>query len=240
VPLKPEIEDILAALGDKYSIRMFRQASKGLIGGQSAPGEMGLSKKQFYQRLNKLLKMGLITKSEGLYRHTALGTLVHNVQIRPLEDALANYWNLKVIDELKQSGSIPKQEQERVAESLLSMSSHKALFIHENVCPSKVLVTYDELVKEILRLIQLAKRDIFIASRYFEPTVSLRLMDKVREGVALHILDGNSSGTSLVSRLQAALDDPAVRSLAEKALRSSKVRVRNSTVDYSLIVGDGG
>ncbi|OHE54580.1 MAG: hypothetical protein A3K61_02660 [Thaumarchaeota archaeon RBG_16_49_8] len=52
-------------------------------------------------------------------------------------------------------------------------------------------------------------------------------------------MDGNPSGATLVSRLRAALDNPESRSLAEAVLKSSKVRIKRSTLEYSFIVVDG-
>lgn len=234
---RPNLEDILGALADKHSIRIFKQASTGLKSGQSGLEKIGLTKKQFYSRLKKLVNLGLISKGEGVYKHTSLGTLVNSTQIKPMEEALIDYWDLLAIDELKQSKLIPQQERERIIQSIINETRLKNYLTQESQ-PIKIIKTYDELTREVLRLIDLARSEIFIASRYYEPNVSLRMMKKLGEGTSLNILDGNPSGTSLVSRLKTALNDPATRSLAKAMLESPKVRIRNRILEYSFIVVD--
>ncbi len=234
---RPKIADILGALSDNYSIKIFKQTSTGLKSGQEGLEKMGLTKKQFYSRLNKLVGLGLIFKTGGIYKHTSLGVLVNSTQIKPLEEALINYWNLLAVDELKQSKVIPQQEQETIVQSILDNAKLKEFFIL-NSQPIKVMKTYDELTKEVLKLIGSAKKSIYIASRYHEPNVSYRIMEKFGEGVSLNILDGNPSGTSFALRLKAALNDPANNLLAKAMLESDKVRLRNRVLDYSFIVVD--
>jgi len=237
--MKPELGDILSALSDEHSITILMQASTGLKGDSSTHKSIGLSKKQYYTRLNRLVKLGLISRNNGLYRYTALGALVINTQLKPLEDALTNYWSLLAIDELKRSKVIPQQEQDKIVEIILNKNLVNARGLDGSSRTATVFSTYDDLVKESLRLISSAKSEIFIASRYFEPDVSNLLLEKFKEGVALNILDGNPSGATLVSRLRAALDNPESRSLAEAVLNSSKVRIKRSTLEYSFIVVDG-
>ncbi len=237
--MKPELGDILSALSDEHSITILMQASAGFKGDSSTHKSIGLSKKQYYTRLNRLVKLGLISRNNGLYRYTALGALVINTQLKPLEDALTNYWSLLAIDELKRSKVIPQQEQDKIVEIILNKNLVNARGLDGSSRTATVFSTYDDLVKESLRLISSAKSEIFIASRYFEPDVSNLLLEKFKEGVALNILDGNPSGATLVSRLRAALDNPESRSLAEAVLNSSKVRIKRSTLEYSFIVVDG-
>ncbi|MFC1754603.1 hypothetical protein ACFL96_14600 [Thermoproteota archaeon] len=234
--MRPKIEDILHALSNEYSIKIFKQTSTGLKSGKSGLEKTGLTKKQFYSKLNRLVDLGLVFKTKGVYKQTSLGTLVNSTQIKPLEEALINYWNLRAIDELKQSKVIPSQEQEKIAQSIINKNKYS---IQDENQPSKILNTYDELTKEVIRLISLAENEIYIASRYYEPNISLKLMEKFREGVSLNILDGNPSGTSLTSRLKTALNDTSMRSIAKAMLESTKVRIRNRILEYSFIVVDG-
>lgn len=239
MPERPKSVEILEALANESSIKIFKQASTGLKSGETVLEKMGLTKRQFYSRLKKLVNLGLISKTEGVYKHTSLGSLVNSIQIKPLEEALVNYWNLLAIDELKQSKVIPQQEQERIVQSIINKSRLQEYLIQDGGQPTKIMSTYDELVREILRLIDLARSEIYIASRYYEPNVSLRIMEKFGEGVSLNILDGNPSGTSLVTRLKTALNDPATHSLAKAMLESPKVRIKNRILEYSFIVVDG-
>lgn len=64
-------------------------------------------------------------------------------------------------------------------------------------------------------------------------------MKKFGEGVALHLLDDNPSGTTLVSRLHAAMNDPSTKEIAKAILQSPKVRIGRCALDYSFMVVDG-
>lgn len=236
---RPKLGPILAALADEHSLKLFKIASTGFRGGPGVPEKMGLTKKQFYSRLHTLVKLGLVNRTVGLYKHTYLGSIVNNMQIKPLEESLTDYWNLLAVDELRRSKDIPQKEQEKITRSILNETRLKKYFAQDLSQPTKIIYTYEELVDSVLRLIESARTEIFLASRYYEPSVGLRLIGKFGEGVSLNLLDDNPSGTSLVSRLQAALDDPATHSLAKAMLESPKVRVSRRVLEYSFIVVDG-
>jgi predicted transcriptional regulator len=236
---RPDLVDIYDSLANEHSLKMFKQASTGLKSRSEDIEKMGLTKKQFYSRLKKLVKLGLLTRVKGSYVHTALGRFVNSIQIKPLEEALANYWNLLAIDELKKSKVIPEQEQERIIKSITDNSDLKEYLSNKNLEPVKIIKSYEGLSKEVLKLIDSAKTEIFIASRYYEPQVSLRLMRKFSEGVSLNILDGNPSGTPLQTRLEAALKDPKTQQLAKAMLESPKVRLKTKLLTYSFIITDG-
>jgi len=236
---KPNLQDIFEALSNEHSLKMFKQGSTGLRSKSEDIEKMGLTKKQFYSRLKKLVKLGLLIRVKGRYIHTALGGFVNSIQIKPLEEALANYWNLLAIDELKKSKVIPEQEQEKIIKSITENSDLNEYLSNNKHEPIKIIKKYEDLAKEVLNLIDSAKTEIFIASRYYEPQVSLRLMRKFSEGVSLHILDGNPSGTPLQTRLEAALKDPKTQHIAKAMLESPKVRLKNKLLTSSFIIIDG-
>jgi len=235
----PKIGPILAALADEYSLKLFKLASTGFRGGPSVPEKIGLTKKQFYSRLQTQVKLGLVDRTGGFYKHTSLGSIVNNMQIKPLEESLIDYWNLIAIDELRRSKIIPQEEQEKIAKSILNETKPTKHFNQDFGQPTKIIYTYGDLVNSTLRLIESARTEIFLASKYYEPSISLSLIGKFGKGVSLNILDDNPSGTSFASRLQAALDDPATQPLAKAMLESPKVRLSRRALEYSFIVVDG-
>jgi predicted transcriptional regulator len=236
---RPKLENIFAVLSDEHSIKLFKQASTTFEGGRDAPGKMGLTKKQFYARLHRLVKAGLVERSGSLYKQTALGSMVNDLQVKPLEDALTEYWRLLAINEIKKSGLLPRKEQESIAQSILNEGKMKQYLDQNKAQPPKIIYTYEELVDRVLRLIGSAKKEIFLASRYYDPKVSLLLMKKFEEGVSLNLLDDNPSGTTLISRLNVAMSDPSTQSTAKAILESPKVRIQSHALEYSFLVVDG-
>jgi len=235
----PKLVSVLEALTDEHSLKMFKQASVELSGGQGAPDKVGLSKKQFYFRLHRLIEVGLVERTGGVYKQTTLGSMVNSLQIKPLEEILAEYWNFLAIGEIKKSVSIPKQEQEKISQSILNETKLMKYYAQTMGQTVKVIYSYGELVGGVLKLIRSAKKEIFLASRYYDPEVSLLLMKKFGEGVALHLLDDNPSGTTLISRLHAAMNDPSTKEIAKAILESPRVRIGCCALDYSFMVVDG-
>lgn len=124
---KPSFEEILTVLGDPHAIRMFLTAKTGLATGKSA-GKLGLTKKQFYTRLSRLINADLIAKRSGAYYQTYFGALVNDA-VEPLADAVSKFWKLVAIDELKRS-KVPPEELEKMIPSLVG-----SYFWVDPVCP---------------------------------------------------------------------------------------------------------
>ena len=122
-------EQIFSILSDKTSLNILKAAYSGLKASSTYYNHIGaskLSKKQFYVRLKRLRKAGLIEKQDGsFYRTTTLGSLVYNSHIKTLEEALANYWQLKAIDIVKARKDFPSKEKEMVIEEIIKGSNLK-------------------------------------------------------------------------------------------------------------------
>ena len=105
---------------------------------------------------------------------------------------------------------------------------------------AKYYRSYAELVRGLLDLVGIAQKEIFLASKYYEPVISAKLLQKFAGGVALHILDGNSSGISFEERIrQVAAVDTTNRALLLKLLDSPTVEIKTAEVPFSFIVVDG-
>ena len=69
----PKVEDVLKTLSDSKSLPMFCS----IVGGNVENEELtrGLSRKQYYFRMRRLLKAGLIQRIKGSFSLTCLGVL---------------------------------------------------------------------------------------------------------------------------------------------------------------------
>jgi hypothetical protein len=104
------------ALGDEKSLRMFRTIYDGLpftIGG------MNLTRKQYYSRLYTIINAGLVDKSNGRYKATSFGKVVHGF-LDLLGSTLAkDYWKFTAIDSLTNANSsLPADERIEIISSL--------------------------------------------------------------------------------------------------------------------------
>jgi hypothetical protein len=97
--------DVLKAISDEKSVELFRIVA--ITNPYTDPADIlkcktKLTHKQYYSRMSKLIKAGLIKRKNGKNSLTALGKIIYNAQMK-IENAINNYWKLKAIDSLEQS-----------------------------------------------------------------------------------------------------------------------------------------
>jgi predicted transcriptional regulator len=202
-----ESTQIFAILSDKSTLNLLRTAYEGSLTLSSYLGR--LSKKQFYTKLKHLCNTGLVEKREdAYYRTTTLGSLVYNGHVKTLEDALTNRWELKTIDILKKREDFPAGRKESIIEGIVKGSNLKNFTNLTHLTGFAIIKDFNRLVIEVIRMLEDAKKEIFFASRYHDPHVSMKMFDKVDKGVRVHFLDGNPEQISVESRLNAILRTP--------------------------------
>lgn len=110
--------DILNSISDKKSLDIFCSIAKGVAEGSRLQTTLGLSRKQYYSRTERMLKSGLIRRKKGRFSLTALGIIAYHTQIQ-LECALKNYWNLKAIDSIPDLHKMNKEERLKIIKKLV-------------------------------------------------------------------------------------------------------------------------
>jgi hypothetical protein len=107
------IVDILSALSDDKAFTIYntivlsdRQDSKTLI---ELVKYMGITPRQYYRRLLKITKTGLIRRENGKYVTTNLGNVVYKA-ISLVGTGLKYYWALKAIESLQAPSAIDSKE----------------------------------------------------------------------------------------------------------------------------------
>lgn len=111
--------EILNSISDKKSLDIFCSIAKGVAEGSRLQTTLGLSRKQYYSRTERMLKAGLIRRKKGRFSLTALGIIAYHTQIQ-LECALKNYWNLKAIDSIDDLHKMDKGERLKIIRKLVS------------------------------------------------------------------------------------------------------------------------
>src|ERR671937_2022741 len=109
---------VLRTIADDKSLELFKTIAKGTIDSESLKNKTKLTRKQYYSRLSRMTKAGLVRKKSGKYLLTTFGKIVYDSQAT-VENALNNYWKLKAIDSLETSNDLPKEEQKKLIETLL-------------------------------------------------------------------------------------------------------------------------
>jgi predicted transcriptional regulator len=211
--------------------------------GSSENYKGNISKKQFYVRLKRLRDLGFVEKRDSVYRTTTFGSLVYNGNIKTLEDVLANYWNLKAVDVLKSRQDFPLHQKEKVIEEIIQNTSLKGIVNGTHLSGFSVIKDFNRLVLEVIKLMESAQKEVYLATRYHDPHFSKLMFHKVaNEGLMMHMLDGLPDQISVENRLNAILRVPPNRETFEMVnsiVKSGRFELRKAKLSASFMVVDG-
>ena len=235
-------EDIFSILSDRISSNILKSAYSGVRA--SSTNYIGkISKKQFYVRLKRLREAGLIEKRDSFYRTTTLGSLIYNGHIKTLDEALSNFWQLKVIDDLKTRKDFPSHQKEIIIDEIIRGSNLNGIVNSTHLSGFTVVKDFNRLIVEAIRLLENARKEIYFATRYHDPHVSSKTFEKFAKGATLHILDSNPEPISVENRINAILRTPPNRQtfeLVTDMIKSSRFELKNTTtLPASFLVIDG-
>jgi predicted transcriptional regulator len=91
--------------------------------------QLKLTRKQFYSRITRLVKAGLVKRQKGRYSLTSFGTVIYDAQ-RLLGNAVKNYWKLKAIDSLGATNdSIPEEERNKIIDKMINNREIKEILL---------------------------------------------------------------------------------------------------------------
>jgi len=89
---------------------------------------LNLTKKQYYSRISRLTKAGLVNRQKGRYFVTAFGKVIYDAQ-RLLGSAVKNYWKLKALDSLAANDKVPKEERSKIIDLMISNPQIKEILL---------------------------------------------------------------------------------------------------------------
>jgi predicted transcriptional regulator len=119
---------VLKTIADDKSLELFSIVALENIDSRKLKSKMKVTRKQYYSRLSRMTKAGLVRRKNGKYVLTTFGTVVFESKIT-IENALNNYWKLKAIDSLETSNEVPKEEQQKLIETLLDNEEIRGLLV---------------------------------------------------------------------------------------------------------------
>jgi predicted transcriptional regulator len=119
-------DNVLAAISDKESLELFRYIASKNGDSDRLRTETNLTRKQYYSRLSRMTKAGLVRRKNGKHSLTAFGKVVYDAETT-IEKAINNYWKLKAIDSLELSDELPKEERIKLIDNLLDNNDIKEI-----------------------------------------------------------------------------------------------------------------
>jgi predicted transcriptional regulator len=95
--------------------------------------KLKLTRKQFYSRIEELMKADLVKRIRGRYILTSLGKIILSMILK-METAIEYYWKLKAIDSILMSANtaVPEQESQKILDMLIDDQQIKDLFVTNN------------------------------------------------------------------------------------------------------------
>jgi predicted transcriptional regulator len=119
---------VLRSIADEKSLQLFKTIALETIDSRNLKSKTRLTRKQYYSRLSRMTRTGLIRKKKGKYILTTFGKIVYEYQAT-IDNALNNYWKLKAIDSLETSNELPKEEQQKLIDTLLDNKEIKGILV---------------------------------------------------------------------------------------------------------------
>jgi predicted transcriptional regulator len=90
------VADILDAISDARALAVYKTIASEKANSKLLITKMQLTRKQYYSRISRLIKTGLVKRENGRYILTSFGKVIYDFQMR-IEVALENFWKLKII-----------------------------------------------------------------------------------------------------------------------------------------------
>jgi predicted transcriptional regulator len=109
---------VLKSISDDESLELFRFIANNDSDSESLRNRTRMTRKQYYSRMSRLMKAGLIKRKNGKHNLTAFGRVIYDTQIT-IENAINNYWKLKAIDSLEMSDDLPVEERKKLIDNLI-------------------------------------------------------------------------------------------------------------------------
>ena len=119
---------VLRTIADDKSLELFSIVALEKIDSRNLKSKMKVTRKQYYSRLSRMTKAGLVRRKNGRYILTTFGKIVFESKVT-IENALNNYWKLKAIDSLETSNEVPKEEQQKLIETLLDNEEIRGILV---------------------------------------------------------------------------------------------------------------
>jgi hypothetical protein len=113
------IADVLDTISDDKSLVLFNTiALSNSDGSDILISKLKLTRKQYYSRISKLVKVDLVVRRNRKYFLTSLGKIVYDAQ-KIIGNAVGDYWKLKAVDTLEITDQMPKEEYNEIINALI-------------------------------------------------------------------------------------------------------------------------
>jgi hypothetical protein len=125
------VAEIFESLSDEQSVKLFNTIASERVNSVEMRTRVPLTRKQYYSRLSRMIRVGLIKRRSGKLFLTAFGKIVYESQ-KLIEAANNAQWKFKVLDSVDVSEELPKEEREKLLDNLIENSHIKEILAKNN------------------------------------------------------------------------------------------------------------
>ena len=118
VQQRPEVSAIFRALGDDKSLTLFNTVALSPGSSNLLTRNLNLTRKQYYAKMERLSKQGLVARKDGKYYLTTMGKIIYELQ-NVVGIAVNDYWKLKAIDSLRIQDQLPEDQVAKLVDTLV-------------------------------------------------------------------------------------------------------------------------
>jgi predicted transcriptional regulator len=122
------LSNILNAIADEKALTLLNTIATNNYESEELVSLLNLSRKEFYSRVSRFIKAGLVKRIRGRYSLTLFGRLVHEVETT-IDDALSSHWKLKALDKLETFPELPRNEREKIINSLVDNEFIRKIYL---------------------------------------------------------------------------------------------------------------
>jgi predicted transcriptional regulator len=121
------VSNILSAMADEKALLLLNTLATKEYESEAIVGIMDLSRKAYYSRMARFVKLGIVKRKKGKYSLTMFGKILHEVQT-VIDIAVNNYWKLKALDELEMTADMPEDERKKIIDTLIDTKMLRRMF----------------------------------------------------------------------------------------------------------------
>jgi predicted transcriptional regulator len=112
------VMEILEAISDVKSLKLFNTIATKGGNSEDLSVQLKLSRKEYYSRMSRLMKTGVVKRKNGKHFLTAFGKVIYDAQVT-IKKAVESYWKLKAIDSIDLSDEITVKERDKLIQTLV-------------------------------------------------------------------------------------------------------------------------
>ncbi|MGI8834370.1 MAG: hypothetical protein ACR2IS_17260 [Nitrososphaeraceae archaeon] len=124
------VAEILDAICDPKSLKLFEAIYAKGLNSEDLSVQLKLSRKEFYSRMSRLIKLGMVKRKNKKHFFTAFGKVVYDGHIT-IKKAAENDYKLRAIDSMDLSSEITKYERSKLIDSLLDDKKIKEIILRD-------------------------------------------------------------------------------------------------------------